>query len=62
MRIVDRIDQMRPEDRERAAEWFRQRAHALMATEYYPEIVDYVDGLVEMAEELVERTHLPKMS
>lgn len=52
MKIVERIDQMRQEDRERAAEWFRQRAQELMAMDYYPEIIPCVDRMMEIADEL----------
>lgn len=52
LKIVDRADQMRPEDRIRVAEWARQEAHKWMCSDIFPEIRDVVDDLVALAERM----------
>lgn len=52
LRIVSRVEQMRPEDRARVAEWARQEAHKIMATDYSQGVREMLDDLAALAEEM----------
>ena len=43
---------MRPEDRARVAEWARQEAHKIMATDYSQGVREMLDDLAALAEEM----------
>jgi len=55
--IVDHIRDMRSEDRERLAEWFRAQLRKLMGMDIYPEIRPIVDQLEAYAAALAGEAH-----